>query len=455
MRLKIIRKLPQFLACAMIFLRCVYTPPQQEEVVPAHPDDWGEGPVHQIFLSLRPDDLEYLLDNPFEHGDDYEMNGYFTARIGEDTMTLSCGIRIHGNTSRQFIKKSFRIYFNDEKLSSECLFGDFPAYEGATGRFSELVLNANAIDFSCIRNYLAMYVQARLGGFAPRIAFAELNINGKPYGLYTVNERPNEDMAHNIVGHNDYDLIKSADGNMTMQDHYYDADSYEVKKGDTISLFEFMRWQESDSFSYEGVKQRWCMPSVFALLMGCMYSSDIDALYKNFYYIFDRRDSVAYFVPWDADATFGRSWNGCPLQIDECACRICSNGLYRKLMEDEDWKEDVRQRFEDAFEEGLNQTAVNQLLDSLEVMLEEPVLRNNVIWKDSLLQSFATYSSTTDTSFAGNWEDDPADPLYIWKNELSMIRSVIASRQKAIDEALEQKCPPYPEYEPSHPSDPD
>ncbi len=393
-----------------------------------------------IEITIDEDDFEELLTEPLEHGSETEKACKAVLMFGSDTITLPSALRIHGAVSRYYPKKSFRLYFSDIRLSSDQIFGAFPAYEGATNSFSEIVLNANAIDFSNIRNYLSMLSMARLGGIVPRISFARLRINGGPYGLYTVIEAVNREMAGAIVGHANFDLLKSQglNGNLTTQD-FWTGDSgqapardFTVETGDTVSLCNFVRWVESDSFSYASAKTRCHIPSLFALFMGCMYTADSDALVKNFFFLYDKLSNLVYFIPWDADATFGRNWCGTEQDPLWCLCPFLRNGLYERLMKDVQWRTDVMRRFDEALGGGLSTESMYDEIDNLETLLRSAVQEDNVIWKDTLLEMFGWFLEPKSVCDMTTWDDREGDPLRIWRSDLDLIRGFIVTRQDAL-----------------------
>ena len=91
-------------------------------------------------------------------------------------------IRGHGNSTWNLEKKSYNLYLG---MESDLLGTDEPQ--------KKYVLLSNAIDDTCLRNYLVYRFAKNVGGyesFAPDCAFVDLYLNGNYTGLYLLCEKP-------------------------------------------------------------------------------------------------------------------------------------------------------------------------------------------------------------------------------------------------------------------------
>lgn len=109
------------------------------------------------------------------------------------TWQIPTTIRIHGNDSRQFDKKSFRLRFHNERLEQPFLGPEMPV------DFRQLVLYAGGQDLSqystnwtLMRDAITSDIALELGGFASRARPALLFLNGQPWGIYEVREHMDE-----------------------------------------------------------------------------------------------------------------------------------------------------------------------------------------------------------------------------------------------------------------------
>lgn len=106
------------------------------------------------------------------------------------SQSLNMGVRCHGNTARQTQQKGMRLksrkeygggHLNMDMFSKEVL-------------LQECVLRPTSISYSGlgVEDYLSSFLAITLGLDAPRHNFVEVYINGIYHGVYTVQERINE-----------------------------------------------------------------------------------------------------------------------------------------------------------------------------------------------------------------------------------------------------------------------
>lgn len=97
-------------------------------------------------------------------------------------ITSTALMRIRGNSSRQFDKKSYLIRFLDKKNkeSDQAVMG---MYEN-----DEWALYGPFLDKTLIRNYMWMNISAEIMAYAPNIRFCQAYIDGEYKGLYLMME---------------------------------------------------------------------------------------------------------------------------------------------------------------------------------------------------------------------------------------------------------------------------
>lgn len=151
-----------------------------------------------LSLVVAPDDLwradRGIYANYEQRGDAWERP-VDVAYVDADRRSgfhVQAGVRVHGGWSRQFDKKSLRLYFRDEYGANRL---DYPLFSGgaysAAGdvqSFKRLVLHAGGQDFqdtlirndwTLLRNQLTAKLALTMGGFATRSQPALLFINGE------------------------------------------------------------------------------------------------------------------------------------------------------------------------------------------------------------------------------------------------------------------------------------
>jgi hypothetical protein len=99
------------------------------------------------------------------------------------TLESAIGVRVRGNSSSNFDKKSFALELRDDKgVDRELPMLGMPAE-------SDWVLYACFSDKTCLRNVLIYEIGRAMGRWAPRTRFAEVFLDGKYHGLYVVIEK--------------------------------------------------------------------------------------------------------------------------------------------------------------------------------------------------------------------------------------------------------------------------
>ena len=114
-----------------------------------------------------------------------------------------CKLKIRGQTSKKFNKKSFKIVFTDSINRNIELLG--------MPKEHDWILNGPYIDISHIRNKFAYDLSRRIGQYAPRSEFCELIINNEYLGIYLLTETIKADKNRVNIEKNNFgdDTIKS------------------------------------------------------------------------------------------------------------------------------------------------------------------------------------------------------------------------------------------------------
>ncbi len=287
------------------------TPP---DVVPADVDvpdiddeDWpAPGPVHRVEIEISQADWDTIHADP-------------EARIEVPcTMALNgvaypySWFEIHGGYARKLPKKSYRVEIDEDEDAIWDLFGDG---EEEHRRF---VLQAAWIDPTFLRNKLRLDLMRAAGGRSPRIAFAELSVNGAYHGLYTLIERIDKPYLFRQGLSSAAVVYKATNHNANWGAKSDPLKGYEVKLGEGEAPVELELLQKAVSntsktfadFEAEvGARvalddfHRWQMVHTFAM--------DTDTFTKNYYLHRALGDDHLFrIITWDADATFGGDWDG-------------------------------------------------------------------------------------------------------------------------------------------------
>ena len=153
------------------------------------------------------DEEQGIYTNPLERGREWERPIHLTYfdEQGEVGFQEMAGLRIHGNFSRSYSKKSFRLYFRQEYGSRRLFYPLFPDSEQDS--FNQLVLHAGGQDSSqiptnwtMIRNQLMANLAFKTAALATHSQPVLLFINGELWGLYYFRERLDETFLRDVVG---------------------------------------------------------------------------------------------------------------------------------------------------------------------------------------------------------------------------------------------------------------
>ena len=231
---------------------------------------------------------------------------------------------LHGGHVRTLPKKTYRLVFPDDAKPEVDWFG------GGAESQRRVVLQANWIDPTSVRNKLTFDLIRDMGGLAPRVGYCILSINGVWHGLYSLIERIDKLYLEREKLDKDGNLYK-AENHLANWNHKADSlDGYDVeinKSNDNDDIDELLSAltytpQTQADFQVE-VEPRlnledfdiWQQVHIFAL--------NRDTFTKNYYLYHDideeLGDPKARFriISWDADATFGLNWDGEWLDTDE------------------------------------------------------------------------------------------------------------------------------------------
>ena len=138
-------------------------------------------------LMVDPDSLTNpatgLLNHVEERGREWERDSHVTLFDGNTVLDFNAGLRLHGSTSRQSPKKSWRLYFRSEYDLSRLnypILGDnaFPQ------SYKRLVLSSGSQDWTLLRTLIVNQLAEDLGLPTTNARPIHLFINGAPNGLY-------------------------------------------------------------------------------------------------------------------------------------------------------------------------------------------------------------------------------------------------------------------------------
>ena len=158
-----------------------------------------EASIPIISLLIDPSDLwdqeDGIMVNFLEYGREWErpVTMIYLDANGRLGFQTDAGVRIHGNSSRYYDKKSFRLYFRKEYGLSWLRFPVYP--NGDVTEFKRLVLHAGGQDFpqhqangTLLRNQLANNLTGQADVYTVQSRPVILFLNGQLWGVYNLRE---------------------------------------------------------------------------------------------------------------------------------------------------------------------------------------------------------------------------------------------------------------------------
>jgi spore coat protein CotH len=236
-------------------------------------------------------------------------------------------LELHGGFARSVPKKSYRLVFPDEDQLEGDLFG-----EGKPGTYRRLVLQASWIDRTFIRNKLTMDLIRDLEGLAPRMGYVIVVMNGEWLGLYQTIER----IDRPFLGRADLDkggnLYKAESHWANWQAKADPLAGYDIQEGaenahdDLGELLDALTHTSltEEAFKIE-VEPRLDLDDFMTFQMVHTLAMNEDTFTKNYYLYHDveadpgEKEDRFRLISWDADATWGNSWDGTVLEPTKVA----------------------------------------------------------------------------------------------------------------------------------------
>ena len=308
-------------------------------------------------------------------------------------------IRIRGNSSRYFDKKSYliRLTNKDEKYREEEMMGMASHYEWA--------LHGPYLDKSLIRNYMWYNIAGEFMGYAPNVRFCEVVVNGSYQGLYV--------MTETITNGNDCRLDISEPIEGTDKTGYLlrldRGSNTSIKNIKTFTQYAYRNLQNVDiQYPRSGALTQELADAIaqdFSNFEKSLYSYDYDTDDYGYYYDINVQSFVDYFILNEFTANYDAGWLSTYIYRDiggkynmvvwdfNSACdnymnsmlkpqhfQLQNNIWYFMLMKDEYFTERIISRYRELRKSHLSDDYLNQYIDDTIAYLGDAVDRNFDVW---------------------------------------------------------------------------
>jgi len=278
---------------------------------------FNDAVLHDVAITLGGDAYAALSLSPRDWVQgDVTIDGEAVAGVG---------VRLRGKIG------SFRTV--EEKPKFKIDFNHFVADQRFQG-LEALALNNEVVDCSYLKEPLGYSIFRALGVPAPRASFAQVTVDGEPYGLYVLVEFPDDrflrrwydDPSGNLYdgkyiwyGGNDGELVDFTDAYQ---------DNFRLEEGADVALEDIHAVTEGVSRGYAGVDALVNGEELRRFVLAEQWIGHVDGytLNENNYRVyFNADDGRAEWIPWDLDYGFlnpslwGKSWKR-PVGVVAAAC---------------------------------------------------------------------------------------------------------------------------------------
>ena len=278
-----------------------------------------DGEITFVYVTVDPSDLQDMLANPWS--DVYRVCSVRIVNSVVDETLDNVGIRPRGNTSREAVKKSWKLSFNE--------FVPGRQFHGLE-RFN---INGEHNDPSIIRSKLAWDLFQAMGVPSPRAHHVQLKINDGTYveGMHVNVEQIDEELAEAWFGNKDGNLYKcryqgdradlryispgtpetyqNLGGGETYEEHNNDPNSDYTDLADFI---DFVNNSNDTTFAAE-IVDRFSVDNFLRAMAVDVTIGQWDNYWygANNYYLYHNEDTGRFeYIPYDYDNTYGVDFMG-------------------------------------------------------------------------------------------------------------------------------------------------
>jgi len=341
--------------------------------------------IPQVHITIDSDSLEELyLEENWYSNHEYPAQVVFQADGASDTLN-PVGFRFRGNTSRDKLKKSFKVSFNTF-IQGQKYFG-----------LEKLNLNAEVNDPAMMRSRLCWELFRDLEIPAPRSNHVQVYINEDYYGLYLNTEHIDEEFCDNRFGSQSGNLYKcrypaNLDYLGSDPDNYKSAPwgprTYELKTNteldDYSDLAEFIGF-----LNLESDENLECGLSSYFNVYAYLKVAAIDVLTGNWDgYIYNQNNFYLYhnpttdqfeYIPYDTDNTWGIDWlgrNWSNRNLYTWSQTGQARPLFNRLMDIDSFRDIFSYHIGNLLEVHFNTTEHQQYAENLQDFIQEAALED-------------------------------------------------------------------------------
>ncbi|MFC2130184.1 CotH kinase family protein [Bacteroidota bacterium] len=325
--------------------------------------------IKEYFITCDPEDLNYINDN-------YEEDIYIPVSIEYNAQKWTdCRMRIRGDGSRRYSKKSLKIKFDDDAFHTDR---------------KVLNLNANMDDRSYMHCYIAYRLFSAIGYPCIKVEHVRVYINAVYSGLFIQIENVDEDFLvsreYSPIG-NLYKATHDGASLASEKEVYslWEKKTYESSdRQDLIELINNLN-AVSDSEFYQYAKKTYDYDKLVTILAMNMLIANGSTYTHNYYMYHDSLKSGKWIMfPWDFDKIFYHY----TIRYEYCPTPdvwLPDNPLLKKSMMCEQVFTDIKNKSDSIVHTVFNEEFLIPIIDSLTNALKESVINDT----NDLIEDYA------------------------------------------------------------------
>ncbi len=343
-----------------------------------------------------------LYTNPYMRGDVWErpVDITYVDRDRDNGFHIPAGLRIHGQWSRSFAKKSLRLYFRQDYGVGRL---EYPLFDETTKRptnpeqeqsFKRLILHNGGQDWprphtnwTLIRNQLAANLAFEHGACATRSQPALLFINGEPWGIYQIRERLDEHFLADQYGIKAADYLETPELTGQREIHMGDSEAWD-------HLMHFIAPNDlAEAQNYAYVQTQVDIADFIDYWALQIYAGNIDWPHHNVEQFRPRVPGGRWhWIFWDSDHGFAANLYS---QVDtNMITRLLDYDhpetggrdvrLFRKLLENPTFRDQFLSRIADLLNTTLTPQSVLAHIEALANEIQPDIAYERIRWASSI-----------------------------------------------------------------------
>ena len=317
--------------------------------------------IKELYITCPVDSFNFLYEN-------YTEDHYITISLVYDNrIWTNVKLRIRGDTSRKFPKKSLKLVFENQPFLNNR---------------DKINLNADYFDKSYIHAYLSSRLFRITGHPCPHMEHVNVFLNNAYLGLYILVENMDKYFLDSWQLDRSGNLYKASRDNacLSIYDDVYNVWEKKTNEDDSWSDLTdlIQRIDEASEKNFDVLVKKYFNYEKFINILAInMLTANGSTYYHNYYLYHDANAADQWMIfPWDLDKTFSSYGSGYQFHRSSTAYNH-DNPLLEKAIINPVIVSDIQSRIKQLSDLYFNNTYLDPLIDSLQSVLTLSVHEDN------------------------------------------------------------------------------